>query len=255
MKTFILSLLVACSLTAASPLTAQPAKRSALRQVLTAEIPAREIRSIALEGADGLARIVPGADDKVRVQVRVSLQPVGKQDFGDLVRRWFLSSAYDSDQDLLNALKLQSRTQAGKLTLGLTPPVRSRHQRLREEWTIEVPPRVALDLSLEAADLEVSGVAGGVGAEVAVGQLSIDVPAGNVAVSLGVGDAKIRTASGSVRRVQLESSVGRTSLWMNGLRMPVDREPGAGSEVTTDGQGQYTYKVEVSVGDAELRIR
>jgi len=187
--------------------------------------------------------------------VRVSLQPVGKQDLGDLVRRWFLSSAYDSDQDLLKALKLQSQAQAGKLTLGLTPPVRSRHQRLREEWTIEVPPRIALNLNLEASDLEVSGVTGGVGADVTVGQVSIDVPAGNVDVSLGVGDAKVRTGSGSVRRVQLESSVGRTVLWMNGLQMPVDREPGAGSEVKTDGQGQYTYKVEVEVGDAELRIR
>lgn len=255
MKTFTFSLLAACAL-AASPLAAQlAAHRPSQQQVLTAEIPGREIRTISLEGADGLARVVTGAGDKIRVQVRVSVLPVGKQDLGDLIRRWFLKSSYETDQDLLHALKMRSQVEASTLKLGLTPPVRSRHQRLREEWTIEVPPRVALDLKLQAADLEVSGVAGGVGADVAVGQVKIDVPGGNVAVSLGVGDAKVRTASDSVRRVELESSVGQTSLWMNGLQMPADREPGAGSEIATNGQGQYTLKIGISVGDAELRIR
>ena len=256
MKSLYLVLLSVCCAVAAAPAVgAQLPKPSPLRRVLRADIPAQALRSIALRGGDGKVRIAPGTADTVRVLVKVYPKPPRKRDLVESMRKWFLTSAYRTDEEFVQAIRIESRSEEGKLELGLTPSASSRRRRIKEEWILEVPSRLALVLSLGEADLDVSGVAGGVNLELGVGQADLDVPAGDVAVELGVGSAKVRTASDSIRQVKLTSSVGGTSLWTHGARVRYSDPPGAGSEISMEGQGQYSIRIEVSVGNAELRIR
>jgi hypothetical protein len=254
---FYPSLLAVCFAVgaAASVIGAQPTKPSPLQRVLRAVIPARAVRSIVLRAGDGKVRIASANGDVVRALVKVYPKPPSERDVVESVRKWFLTSAYRTDGEFVQAIRIESRSEGGQLELGLTPSASSRRRRIKEEWTLEVPSRAALVLSLREADLDVSGVAGGVNVELGAGQADLDIPAGDVAVEVAVGSAKVRTASDSIRQVRLTSAVGRTSLWRHGARVRYGDPPGAGSEISVEGQGRYSIRIDVSVGDAELRIR
>src|SRR3982751_4983798 len=220
MKSFYLSLVAACwMLGGASVAGAQAAKTPPLEQVLTAEIPAQAVQSILLDGGDGKVHIVAGADDKVRVQVRIAPKPPSKQDKMEATRRWFQASAYPKDGDIFKAVRIESRSKGGRLELGLTLAAGNRRHRITEEWSLAVPARAAVELQLGEADLDIAGIGGGVRLDLGVGHARLDIPVGDVAAKIGVGGVKIQTASDSIRKVRLASSVGKTSLWAHGARV------------------------------------
>jgi hypothetical protein len=245
MKRFPILLTVLLPLLAAAP-------APATERVLAAEFPAHGLERIVLVGGDGGATIAAHDADTVLVEVRVRPRTNHVKDW---LFSWFLTSRWKTNDDLVQAVAFENQESGAVLRLALTPPVRARHERIDEEWTVTLPARLALALDLNAADARVEGIEGGVEAEVNVGSLHIEVPAGDVDATMNVGDVVVRTASVSVGSVVTSANVGDTALWVDDLRIHHDDPPGPGSEVELHGRGRDTIRAVVNVGDTKVLVR
>lgn len=223
-------------------------------RVLERELPADGIRMIVLDGGNGSARIAVGDDDTIRIRVGIRPERLSDNSPWQGIKKWFLTSAYDDVDDLIEALELKTDPSGGKLEIDLRPSRRTRESKVREDWRLTVPPRLAVRLAMARADTEVIGVAGGVEVSIGNGSADVDVPGGDLDVEVTVGRADVRTGSDTVRRLSLRSEVGDTRLWMNGLKVDHPDPPGPGSRISMSGQGSDTIEVFVRVGDASLRV-
>jgi hypothetical protein len=243
------TLLVLLLLAAAAP----PA--SAAHRVFTTDVDATGLERLALTGGDGRAWITVHDAEVVRVNVVVGPRRRGLGDLGERIKHWFLTSRYETDDELVAALTLKSEKSGVVLALDLDPGARTRHERIEERWTIALPARLALDLDLNAADVSVRGTTGGVHAELNVGTLEVEVPQGSVDAEVNVGDIKVRTASTDVGLAVAEANVGDTYLSVDRLRVDHDDPPGPGSEVHLHGRGRDEIRAVVNVGDASIAVR
>ena len=195
--------------------------------------------------------------DEDTVQIRVELRPENWSDNEPWqgIKKWFLTSAYDDLDDLIDTIRLDADSSpSGRVKIGLTPPKRARESKVREDWSITVPKRLAVKLELSRATVEIEGVAGGVDISLGNGSIDVDVPGGDLDVAVLVGKAQVRTGSKSVRELGVRSQVGNTSLWMNGMKMKYPKPPGPGSHVSLSGDGEDSISIFVQVGDASLRV-
>lgn len=216
---------------------------------------AEGLRSVLLEAGNGSARIEPSDDDQIQVRVEVKPKQWTEKQPARSIKNWFLTSSYDEMKDLLDAVRIAIDERGeGRLRIGLTPAGSSHTDRVTEEWTIFVPARMALELRMDYAEVEVVGIVGGVDIKAGAGSVRVDVPRGDVRVDLQVGDVEVKSESGSVGGVDLRSRVGKTSLWLNGMRLKYPDPPGPGSKVSVSGRGADTFRVAVEVGDVSADI-
>jgi hypothetical protein len=227
----------------------------AKERVLHEELAAEQIDAIVLTGGNGSARILVGDEDIIKIRVEVRPEKWSDNEPWQKIKDWFLSSAYEDMDDLMDAIRLDADpSQRGKLKLGLTPPVRTRESKVREDWQITVPERLSVKLKMSHATAEIQGVAGGVDISLGNGSADVDVPGGDLDVALLVGKAQVRTGSESVGELSVQSQVGNTRLWMKGMKVKYPKPPGPGSHVSLSGNGEDDISIFVQVGDASLRV-
>lgn len=242
----------ACGLLLVGSLSASMA---AGERVLEQSLPATGVRAIAVSGGNGAARIAVGDEDAVLIRVVIRPERLSDRNPWQGIKAWFLSSAYDDVDDLIEAIRLDTDSSGGgTLAVGLRPPRRTRESRVSEDWRITVPRRLAVKLAMARADTEVKGVAGGVDISIGNGSADVDVPGGDLDIEVTVGKADVRTGSTALRDLDLRSEVGDTRLWINGLKVDYPDPPGPGSRISMAGEGDDSITVFVQVGDASLRV-
>lgn len=147
---------------------------------------------------------------------------------------------------------MDSARGGGELRLAVRQP---RRDRCGEEWTVELPARLAVRLEFAAARLDVDGVAGGLRARVSgAGDVHASLAGGPVHVETDVGDARVVSSARRYGEVELRSRVGSVSLRLFGHEVRTRRAPGSGDVVRLDGEGGAPVTVRVGVGRVEARL-
>lgn len=125
----------------------------------------------------------------------------------------------------------------------------------KTDWTVMLPKRLALDLTLGVGKADVNGVAGGVHAKVGVGKLDIALPQGPINANAGVGKIKAFVASADYGKVKLTAGVGHVEFDVNGQRNKTGYEKHfTAAEQRVDGTGKTAYTLKSGVGDVKLEL-
>ncbi len=225
---------------------------SSNRRTLESETPAEGIDRLTLRAGDGSITVSPSSDDTIRARVEVTVE--GSSDKERRPLGWFLTSRLERADDLAGAISISESVSAGQATLRLLPLGKSRASRTKEDWFLELPPRVFLELEANSATTVVSEVYGGIRLRQGHGKAKIDVPRGDLDLRLQVGTIEVRSAVDTWHLVDLRSRVGEARLWIDGRRIKRRQPPGPGARIEVEGRGETILEVDVEVGNVELRL-
>lgn len=214
---------------------------------------AAALEKVVIRGGNGSVTAKAVDTDRVRIRVEVSPKRWTDNELQHKLTSWFLTSGKLTDDELIESIRLQVDADGERLDVSLRPGGRTRTSRVNEKWTIEMPARLALDSKLDAAEVDVAGLEGGVVLRLGYGSADLDLAGGDLDVKVTVGDLKVRT-QGDYGPIKLRSEVGDTEMWLRGRRIEYPNPPGPGSRVNVEGAGAFKARVEVQVGDAELRV-
>lgn len=224
----------------------QTVHTAAVSSALTATVPASQLTHLYLRSLDGTVELKadpnPSATD---VTISVALDPPRLKNF----RR-------PASADLGN-VAIDWSTDKNVLRVGLTNAAEGN---VEATWTITVPARFSARIDAHNASVVVTGIAGGVEANVEAGlagrngSLDVNVPRGRLALSMAVGNIRATRASADFSSAIVRASVGDAELYLLGHEIVAPHEPGPGHHVTLDGKGPDTLSVKVSVGDVSLKI-
>lgn len=200
-----------------------------------ATIDATSAGSLSLTGRVARVTVVPSADDSVRLIV----------------------SLRSTDAERLRAkcipgARLEHRLVDGTLSLQLR---QSGRDQCGETWHVAVPPRLFVALEFSNADIDASGIRGGLSARVSgTGRVTASVDSASVSITMGVGDVHVVATHAAVGNLMLESDVGRAELTLHGVRVPGDNRPGASSRISTRGSGHHDIRLRTRVGNVSLIV-
>ncbi|MGE5625373.1 MAG: hypothetical protein ACM3ZT_07485 [Bacillota bacterium] len=176
--------------------------------VLTADIPASGMQRFVFEAGDGEVRITPSSDEAVHVQVE--LQQSEKSLFG--LYHWLSD---DTARDM-HAVVLKQARQGTDLKLTLAYPNDATHDDIKEKWILLLPARLAVDANMQAGQLVIKGIAGGVVASLKGGDLEIHVPKGPVHANLSGGRLSVVSDDLKPGNVKVASDFGLAIMDLNG---------------------------------------
>ena len=221
---------------------------------LTWQGAAAGIQRLEIRAGNGTAKVRAIEGDEIRV--RVSLRPKRNLDGKTFRRafRWFLASGYDDADQLSQAVDLQVKRRNGELVIQPLPHGRSRKSAIVETWEIDVPMRLGLQVHMDSAEIEVSGLEGGVVLRLGHGEAKVDVPRGDLDLEVTVGNIEAQLRQTDLGELRLASEVGDTRLWLDGRRVKHPKPPGPGSHIKIEGDGPDEVHVRVTVGDAKLTV-
>jgi hypothetical protein len=213
-------------------------------RALSADIPGSGLDTLALQVGVGEVHVTASADDEVHAEV--TLRPKEREFFGFL--HW--SNAMGRD---IAAAAIHQERKDKRLTLSLDLDGHDQDE-IKQEWEVQVPSRLKLDSVMNVGEMNIVGVAGGVGAKLDVGELEIDVPKGSIDADVNVGE--IRAKSGSVHhgRIQLASNIGDATLLLHGNESGVHEHGGLGNRVSMDGDGPDSMDLKLNIGEVTLRV-
>ncbi len=192
------------------------------------------IQRLSLAGGVARVSIAPGADDSVRVVV----------------------SLRSRDQERLRekcipGSRLEHDVEAGTMALRLR---QSGRDHCGETWTVVLPARLFVLLEFANAEVDVSGIRGGLSASISgTGKVTASVDSGPASVTMGVGDVHVIANRASVGDLVLESEVGRAELTLHGVRVPVAKR-GSSSRIATRGTGSQDIRLRTRVGNVSLTV-
>lgn len=209
-------------------------------RVIERTVSASKVRELVVKANVGEVRVVTGSTEDVVLRLRVKAKEY---------RSWLLTSRKGDP----GQAELVDETTGDSLRLELRYP--GDRDGIEEDWSLEVPARLAARITLGVGSVRVRGIAGGVQLKVNVGEIEAEVPGGNVDAEMNVGDIRVTTASKSYDRIRLDANVGDAKI--SGADSGAVRHSsgyGPGSSASLDGDGRDRIRLEVNVGDASLRI-
>jgi len=210
-------------------------------RVIERAIPAGKIRELAVKGHVGEINIVTGNSDNVVLRLRLKPKEYGGWLFG--------RSKGDPER-----AELRSETRGDSLAFDLRYD--GDRDGLEENWSFEVPARLAARIHFSVGDINIRGLTGGLDLKLNVGDIIVEIPEGSVNAEVNVGDIRVNTATGSYGSIRLEANVGGTRIdGADSGRVKRSRGYGPGDTAWLDGDGRDRIRLEVNVGDASLRIR
>ncbi|HSN16801.1 MAG TPA: hypothetical protein VLV87_01210 [Gammaproteobacteria bacterium] len=237
--------IAALLLLSALPLAAHAEPTSSMPRILKSELAATGINGVALEVGVGELHVTTSNDDKVHVQV--TLRHKERQFL------WFFHWMDGGSASQIAAATIQQKRGGDRLTLSLSYP-HSGDDDMKQEWDVQIPPRLRLDATMEVGDLGVDGVSGGVTARLNVGEVSIDVPQGSIDASVDVGEIRAKTATAKRGKIQLITNIGDAMLVIQGSESGYHDHGGLGTRVSLDGSGPDAVQLKVNIGDVSLHV-
>jgi len=225
------------------PLLAQ----AAAPRMLSANIPATGINTLAITVGVGELRITPSTDNTVHVQV--SLEQKSREFL------WFFHWRSRATTQEIQAAQIARQQQGQRLLLSLTTPGKLSNDDVKQKWIIQVPARLAVDLNMKVGQATISGVAGGVQADLNVGELDVDVPGGALSAKVNVGQISATTGTTRPGAIALSSTIGETALYLHGKYIShAGEHSGLGRRINLNGNGPDSMKLSVNVGEVDLRV-
>jgi len=240
MKTSIAVLLL-CALPGLALADGAPTERT-----FNADIPVAALKAVKLHVGVGEVHVDASSDDKIHVQLTLRQK---EQEF-----LWFFHWMSNGTAKDIAAASIDQRQQGDTLNLGLNYKGDADSDDLKQEWELQLPPRLALDTVMKVGELNIKDVAGGVDASLDVGELSIEVPRGPLKANVNVGEIRARYGSGDYGKINLSSTIGEAVLTINGSRGGYHDHGGLGNKVTVEGKGHDDMDLSVNIGEVSLRI-
>lgn len=237
--------LAALLLLSVLPLAAQADTAPSMPRVLKADVAGAGVNNVALQVGVGELHVTASGDDQVHV--RVTLRRKERQFM------WFFHWVDGGTDDQIAAAAIQQKTSGETLSLSLSYPHRG-DSNMKQEWDVEVPARMKLDVVMEVGNLGVQGVAGGVSAKLNVGEVSLDVPQGSIDASVDVGEIRAKSASARHGNIHLATSIGDAMLVMQGAESGYHEHGGLGTQVSLDGSGPDAMQLKANIGDVSLHV-
>jgi len=164
-------------------------------------------------------------------------------------RGGFFSSLKKAQREVDEAVL---RMDARRGVLRLEIETDSGDRRFEENWTIEMPARLALDLDLGVGDVDIRNLDGDLAVEVGVGDILAEGVSNDVTIDIGVGDATIRGSADDFGSVDGSGGVGDARLSVRGKRIESSGFVGHSAEWT--GDGEHTIEISLGVGDARVTL-
>ncbi len=183
---------------------------------------------------------ITGVADGDEIVVSVELEPRRGGFFSSLKK-----AQLEVDQATL-------RMDASRGVLRLEIETDSGDRRFEENWTIEMPARLALDLDLGVGDVDIRSLGGAVSVDLGVGDVDAEGVSNDVTVDVGVGDATIRGPADAFGSVDGSGGVGDARLMVRGERIESSGFVGHSAEWT--GDGEHTIEISLGVGDARVTL-
>lgn len=199
-----------------------------------ASIDVTNTNRLSLEGGAARVTIVPSPDDSVRVTTELR----------------------STDQKRLRekcipGARLERIVADG--TLGLRVRQSGRDQ-CGETWNVSVPPRMFVNLEFSNADVDASGIRGGLNVRVTgTGKVTASVDSAPASVTMNVGDVHVVANRAAVGALEVESDVGRAELTLHGVKVPV-KQSGSSSKISTRGTGNHDIRLHTRVGNVSLVV-
>ncbi len=125
----------------------------------------------------------------------------------------------------------------------------------KTDWTLVLPARLALDLTLGVGKAKVTGVKGGLQARIGVGKLRAQLPQGPVNAVVGVGNIKIFITHADYGKVKLAAGVGDVKFDVDGH--PNDtgyKKQFTAADQQVSGHGKTNYTLKAGVGHVDLKL-
>ncbi len=220
---------------------------AAATRTLSADIPAAGINKLAIAVGVGELRVTPSRD--AAVHVRVALRQKSREFL------WFFHWQSSSTAREIQAAQITRQKQGDRLVLSLSEPKNLDNDDVKQKWSVQVPARLAVDINMKVGQATVTGIAGGVHADLNVGEIDLDTPRGPMSADVNVG--QIRAESGSAQHgdITLSSTIGEAALYINGKRVGgAGGHNGLGRSISFSGSGPDSMKLSVNVGEVDLRI-
>jgi len=210
---------------------------------LTGSTDAKGLKSLRLEAHVGSVEITAADGDRISWTLR--LVP-------DDDNAWF--SSRKEAQAAVAGAKLRAAAAGDAWELSLELPRGVDFDDVEEHWEVKVPTRFAVEVDGNVGEVRVTGMGGGVDAELNVGDLRVDVPQGDVRARLNVGDLSILSRTKSMGRAVLEANVGSVDLRVDGKRIESAGFMVVGGGVKSDGTGDDDVDARVNVGEVSVRV-
>lgn len=172
--------------------------------------------------------------ERLRIEMSVGEMDIEIYD-GDVIeldiqleanRNWWSFRRGDVDD-----IELEQRPSGDTLYIGID------RDNIEQTWRARIPAALALRIEVGVGDVEVEGLNNDLNLDVGVGAARVEVSTENyhtVAATAGVGDAVIRGFSDNANN---------------------ERRTFVGADAYYVGEGEYEVRIEVGVGDAQVRHR
>lgn len=216
-------------------------------RTLTANLPATALKSLSVTAGVGELQVTASPDDTVHV--RVILQQKSRQVL------WFFHWQSRATAREIQSAKIQTQQSDGQLNVSLGTTGKLDTDQVKQNWDVQVPAQLALDVNMKVGKVNVAGVAGGVHVALNVGEIGLDTPRGPMSARVNVGQIRAKSGTQQLGSVNLSSDIGEAVLFANGK--PVrnsGRHNGLGRRVHLAGGGADNMDLSVNVGEVDLNL-
>ncbi len=205
-------------------------------RTLEEELPVEGARTVVLDAAVGDVTVRGVEGDTIRVTVE--LRPRKGRFFG---------SRREGDEQVART-ELEVKRSGAKLRLSLDWP--SGDPLFEADWSIELPPSLAVNVDLGVGDVLVEGLAGDLDVDSGVGDVTVAAADGDVAVDLGVGEVKVTGPLQEYGKVKCSTGVGDCTLKAGSRKLS-----GTGmisKDLAWRGDGPSSIHVDTGVGSVTI---
>ncbi len=209
-------------------------------RTLTGSVPAGTLEAITLNASIGDVDI-EAVSGLAEVRIEVLLTPR---------RGGFFSSKKRAEAEVQQAT-LSTEVRGSILELTIEPQA-DEDRRFEEDWQIQMPPGLTIDLDHGVGDIKVNRTTAAVEIEAGVGDVNLEVLGGDISVELGVGTAVVKAPSALYGSVECAGGVGDARLTVDGKE--IDGRGFVGDSATWKGPGTHRLEVAVGVGDAIVKL-
>jgi len=209
-------------------------------RTLSESVAADGIQVVTLDSSIGDVEIqaVEGARE---ITVEVLLTPR---------RGGFFSSKKQAEQDVA-AASLSMKASGGRLAIHVAPKGGD-DRRFEEDWRIELPPTLALELDHGVGDINIRGLASRTEIDAGVGDVQVEALGGDIAIDIGVGDVLVRAPAAAYAGAEGSCGVGDVRITVAGER--IESGGFVGKSASWEGAGSGRIEVSAGVGDTVITL-
>ena len=209
-------------------------------RTLTSSVPAASLEVLTLDSSIGDVEIT-AVESAREVTIEVQLTPR---------RGGFFSSKRQAEREVQEAV-LSTSVEGSKLDLYISPAADG-DRRFEEDWSIELPPGLAIEIDHGVGDIVIRNTASRIEIDSGVGDVKLEVRGGGIEVDLGVGTAAVRAPAEPYAAARGESGVGDATIKVRDER--ISGSGFLGKSASWKGPGSHSIAVSVGVGDAVITL-